>query len=234
MDSKRFEINKHFPFTQRITKRMAKLMNIFGLTLFRLEKLSFHHLLDVELQGGDICYITGASGSGKSTLLRELFALIDQDNRIRIEDIPLDAERSLIDSVDLQDDSLFATLDVLSAAGLSDVLALLSRPTALSEGQVFRYRLARALLGGAKYVFADEFLSSVDRLSAVVISRNLRRVASQSRRVFVFASSHSDVILDLQPDVIVVKYHDGTTDVRYRDPKRGKKEIKNKGVGVCR
>ncbi len=228
MDKKRFKIDKHFPFMQTVTGRMARLMNIFGLSLFRLENLSVHHLLDVELCAGDICYITGASGAGKSTLLRAMYDLVDEQDRIRVEDVLLDSERALIDCVELQDDSLIATLETLSAAGLSDVITLLSRPAALSDGQTFRYRLARAMLSKKKYVFADEFLSSVDRLSVMVICRHIRRVAHRSGQVFVFASSHSDVISDLQPDVLVVKYSDGTTDIRYRDAER--KEHKNSGT----
>ena len=222
MDTLRFEIQKSYPFTQNITERMANLMHIFGLTLLRLEKMSFHHVLDVTLRPGDICYITGESGAGKSVLLREMQKIAPVNNRINIADIPLESNRSLIDSIALQDDSLFATLDVLSAAGLSDALAMLSCPSVLSEGQAFRYRLAQALLSGKQYVFADEFLASVDRLSAMVISANLRRIARNSGRVFILASAHSDVMVDLQPDVIVVKYPGGATDIRYRDSSRQK------------
>lgn len=222
MNPIRFDIQKHFPFTSPITDRMAALMHIFGITLFRLEKMSFHHLLDVTLQAGDICYITGNSGAGKSVLLRAMEAMIPAADRINIADIPLDDSRSLIDSVELQDGSLFATLDVLSAAGLSDALAMLTRPAALSAGQAFRYRLARALLGRQTYILADEFLASADRITAMVICANLRRLARTSGRVFILASSHSDLMIDLQPDVVVVKYTNGDTDIRCRDAARQK------------
>lgn len=222
MNTFRFAINKHYPFSQAISERMAMLMHVFGLTMFRLEKMSFHHLLDVTLRPGDICYITGESGAGKSVLLREMEKLTPENERINLADISLDDKRSLIDSVDLYDGSLFETLNILSAAGLSDALAMLTRPSALSTGQVFRYRLARALLSQKKYIFADEFLNSADRLAAMVICSNLRRVAREGKHMFIFASSHSDLIVDLQPDVVVVKYANGTTDIRYRDPARQK------------
>jgi ABC-type ATPase with predicted acetyltransferase domain len=220
MNTHVFQIRKHFPFTHAITERMGQLMNLFGLTLFRLEKTSFHHALDVELRPGDICYITGSSGAGKSVLLREMIDLVPQDRRIRLEDIPLESDKSLIDSIE---GPIFETVRMLNHAGLSDALAMLQRPAALSVGQQFRYRLAKALLSDKSYLFADEFMASLEPLTAMVICRQLRDIATKTKRIFVFAGVHDHFLPDLWPDVIVVKSHNGQSRIIFKDPTRKEK-----------
>ena len=84
----RFSIRKHIPFTHPVTDRMRQVMNIFGLTLFRLRRQAFSHTLDIELHEGDICYITSRSGTGKSILLNALYAQAPQHDRLRLDDIP--------------------------------------------------------------------------------------------------------------------------------------------------
>ncbi|MEN6308049.1 MAG: ATP-binding cassette domain-containing protein [Anaerohalosphaeraceae bacterium] len=223
MNTIRFSIRKHIPFTRTITDRMRQVMNIFGLTLFRLRKQAFNHTLDIELGSGDICYITGRSGTGKSILLNALYAHVPERDRLRLNDIPLEADQSLIDSIGRVNDSLFETLDILAAAGLSDVLAMLSRPQDLSTGEIYRYRLARAILSGKRFIFADEFMASVDCLTAAVVSRRLRDIARRTGGIFIFAGVRSDLIVDLAPDIIVVKHPAGLTDIIYRDPARQQK-----------
>lgn len=223
MKSIRFSICKHIPFTYPITDRMRQVMNIFGLTLFRLRKQTFSHTLDIELHEGDICYITGRSGTGKSILLNAMYAQTPEHERIRLDDIPIEADQSLIDGISDVGGSTFELLDVLAAAGLSDVLALLSRPQHLSTGEVFRYRLARAILSGRQFIFADEFMASVDRLTAAIVSRRLRDLARKTGRIFIFAGVQSELIADLAPDIIVVKHPAGLTDIIHHDPARQSK-----------
>ena len=47
-------------------------MRMFGLTTDRLAKTSFTVNCQLEINKGDIVYITGPSGAGKSVLLKEL------------------------------------------------------------------------------------------------------------------------------------------------------------------
>jgi len=219
----RFSIRKPVPFTHLVTDRMRQVMNIFGLTLFRLRRQAFSHTLDIELDEGDICYITGRSGAGKSILLNALYAQAPEHDRLRLDDIPLEADQSLIDSISEVGGSTFEILDILAAAGLSDVMAMLSRPQHLSTGEVFRYRLARAILSGKQFIFADEFMASVDRLTAAIVSRRLRDIARKTGRIFIFAGVQSELIADLAPDIIVVKHPAGLTDIIHRDPARQSK-----------
>ena len=108
-------------------------------------------------------------------------------------------------------------MEILSKAGLSDVFSMLNHPAALSAGQQWRYRLAKAIMSKKQWIFADEFTASLDRITACVIAHNLRKLAAQTDKIFILASCHEDMLVDLQPDVIVIKYLNGTTQTIYKD-----------------
>ena len=76
-----------------------------------------------------------------------------------------------------------------------------------------------ALASKKRFVFADEFCSELDRITAAVIAYNIHKFAKKNGVTFVLASSHEDILLDLAPDVMVVKELSGKTEVIY---KRGK------------
>lgn len=62
-----------------------------------------------------------------------------------------------------------------------------------------------ALAAGKKFVFADEFCSNLDRITAAVIAYNIHKFAKRGGMTFILAGSHEDILLDLAPDVLVVK-----------------------------
>lgn len=217
MKTIRFDVEKRFEWSPVLTDRLGGLLRMFGVSVARLRESVCVHRLNLQLRDGDICYITGASGAGKTVLLNEMYAIAPADERIRLDEIPLEPDKSLIDCI--QGD-LFEAVGVLSKAGLSEVFALAQTPAALSDGQQYRYRLARALLSEKKFIFADEFCSRLDRISAAVISHNIRRLAERDKRIFVLASAHDDLLVDLQPDVVVIKYLSGNTEVIYKDRRR--------------
>ncbi len=172
------------------------------------------HECQVRLQDGDICYITGASGAGKSVLLGELQNAVSSDESVNLDEIELEDDRSLIDC--FSGDCL-ETLKTLSKSGLNDVFTVLNQPRYLSDGQKYRFRLAKALSTERKMIFADEFCSALDRISAAVIAYNIRKFADRNGTIFVLASSHDDIMSDLQPDVVIVKHLNGETEVIYKD-----------------
>jgi ABC-type ATPase with predicted acetyltransferase domain len=73
-----------------------------------------------------------------------------------------------------------------------------------------------ALATGKKFVFADEFCSNLDRITAAVISYNVHKFAKRNGVTFILASSHDDILLDLAPDVLIVKELCGPTQVIYK------------------
>ena len=105
------------------------------------------------------------------------------------------------------------SLRSLCRAGLSDVFCVLNQPAKLSDGQKWRFRLAKAMTEGAEVIFADEFCSTLDRVTAAVVAWNVRKWAKKNSVRLVLASCHEDIMADLQPDVVVVKHLSGEADV---------------------
>lgn len=209
-----YDISKSFSYRPTLTDKVRSVIRMFGLDINRIGGKCECSL---KLQTGDICYITGASGTGKTILMDELYKQMPADNRMRLHDVRIESGKSLVDCIE---GDLIEAIRILSRAGLSDAFAVLNEPTALSEGQQYRYRLARALASDKKIIFADDFCSTLDRISAAVISHNIRQIVADTDRTFVLSSSHDDLFCELQPDVIVIKHFTGKDEIVYKDKSR--------------
>lgn len=229
---RRISVSKQFENNVPISERVSMACRMFGVSLDRFDEHRRTYKCDIEVEDGDIVYITGPSGAGKSVLLRELQNGVPADERISIDEIELPCDRAAIDCVDLgqtgrtgqtvrtKNGTTIEALRILGYAGLSDVFCILTAPANLSEGQQYRFRLACALATVKKVVFADEFCSSLDRITAAVIAYNVRRFAKRNKVTFFLASSHEDILADLQPDVLVVKHFTGPAEVVYKNARR--------------
>ena len=160
-----------------------------------------------QLTPGTITLITGPSGSGKTTLLRAL------ESNMLLPVVDLDAIHlpgarviDCLDPLPVED-----ALEWLARFGLGEVWCYLSPAARLSAGQRFRLRLAIAVhratqiaprQGGA-IVLADEFANSLDRVTARLVSRNLRRALTGSPIVAILATAHEDLEPALAPDAII-------------------------------
>jgi ABC-type ATPase with predicted acetyltransferase domain len=210
----RISVEKKFEVNPQKSERVTTVMRMFGVGIDRLKSQRTTHACTVDVNDGDIVYITGPSGAGKSVLLREMQAAVPNDDKIVIEQIALPADKSAIDCVG--GTGTIDALSILSYAGLSDVFCMLNTPANLSEGQKYRFRLACALTSGKKFIFADEFCGNLDRITAGVIAYNVRRFAKHNNVTFFLASAHEDILADLQPDVLVVKHFAGEAEVSYK------------------
>jgi ABC-type ATPase with predicted acetyltransferase domain len=208
-----YNVSKCFPWHGSITDKVAQVCRMFGLTVDRIKANAVMHNCQIEIKHGDIVYITGPSGAGKSTILSELEKSIPKADSINLSRINLPADKTLIDCIE---GDLLTSLRTLSIAGLNDVFCILNQPANLSAGQKYRFRLAVALAAKKRFIFADEFCSDLDRLTAAVISYNIHKFAKRTGVTFVLASCHEDILLDLAPDVIVVKELSGPTQVIYK------------------
>jgi len=192
-----------------VTERSAAVMRMFGVDMDRLRK-GVEHKCSVNLGAGMICYITGASGAGKSVLLREFYEQADESKRLDLNKIELAGDRTVVDCLEKP---LAEAMKILSIVGLSDVFAMVNVPARLSEGQGYRFRLAMAMASGKEIIFGDEFCSNLDRVTAAVIAFGVRKFARKYGVTFVLASSHDDLVGDLEPDVLVVRKLDGSAEV---------------------
>ncbi len=208
-----YSVSKSFNWHGTITERVVSVCRMFGLTVDRLQEKYITHKCQLDINDGNIVYITGPSGSGKSVLLKELERSIPARERVNLARIKLPADKTLIDCID---GDLITGLKMLSIAGLNDCFCILSQPRNLSDGQKYRFRLAIALAAKKKFIFADEFCSELDRITAAATSYKIQRFAKETGTIFILASSHEDILLDLAPDVLVVNVLSGPTEVIYK------------------
>jgi ABC-type ATPase with predicted acetyltransferase domain len=209
----RYRLAKSFAPKVFESERTEVLCRIFGVTKERLSQPAARHNCTVRINEGDIVFITGASGAGKSILLSELENKMPKEKRVNLCDFEMPADRAVIDCIS---GDVVSAMRLLTSAGLGDVFSMLNCPQQLSEGQQYRLRLAMALASGKKVIFADEFCSRLDRITAGAICRNVRRLAKRDKVTFVLASSLDDIAADLLADVIIVKDFCGNTDVIYK------------------
>jgi ABC-type ATPase with predicted acetyltransferase domain len=212
-----YNISKTFQWRGIVTDKVASVCNMFGLSIERLSGQRFTHSCRLDINTGDIVYITGPSGAGKSVILTELEKAVDAEERINLAEIALPADKTLIDCIGA---NLAESLRFLSLAGLNDCFCILSQPAGLSTGQQYRFRLAMALATGKKYIFADEFCSELDNITAAVISYRLHKFAKRTGTTFILASSRQDILLDLSPDVLVVTQLSSQAEVIYKQKRR--------------
>jgi len=208
-----YQVSKTFPWEGVISKKGAAVMRMFGLTVDKLAETCVSHSCRLEIEAGDIVYITGPSGCGKSVLLRELEKSVAASERVNLDQIELPSDKSVIDCID---GDFLTSLRLLSTAGLNDVFCVLNQPDRLSDGQKYRFRLAAAMAAKKKFIFADEFCCGLDRITAAVIAYNIHKYAKRAGVTFILAASHEDILLDLAPDVIVTRELAGATEVIYK------------------
>jgi len=213
----KYTVSRTLSWQGQISAKAVQVCRMFGLTVDRLAERRVSHDCQVEINDGDIVYITGPSGAGKSVLLKELAKSVPAQDMVSLDQIEVPSGKTLIDYID---GDLVTSLRILSTAGLGDVFCILNQPANLSDGQKYRFRLAMALATGRKFIFADEFCSNLDRITAAVISYNVHKFAKRNGVTFILASSHQDILLDLAPDVLIVKELCGPTQIVYKDTRR--------------
>jgi ABC-type ATPase with predicted acetyltransferase domain len=156
--------------------------------------------LKIDLAPHQILFITGPSGSGKSTLLKILKKSLTPN--LCLDQIHLRPKKILPDQFRL---SLPNALHYLSIAGLADAFILLRTPPELSDGQLFRLKLALALSKNPPLIIVDQFLDSLDRLTARILAANIRKFADRFNTAFILASPHNDFLRQLKPDFLIEK-----------------------------
>jgi len=112
------------------------------------------------------------------------------------------------------------SLQFLSTCGLGEDQLLLRTPQELSDGQRYRFLLALAISKKPRWILADEFTATLDRTPTQVVALNVRRTANRSGLGFLLATTHEDVLEDLQPSLHAVCRLDGRIEYTRADVKK--------------
>ena len=204
-----YRIDTRFQTRVPRSERILEVAESFGIGLDDKEFVIFDNL-DLEVKDGDVVYITGQSGSGKSLLLRELERQMAARGKTvaNLDKLTLE-ETALIDQIGKDTND---AIRILSIAGINDAYLFVRTPSQLSDGQRYRFRLAKAIETGAQVWVADEFLAVLDRTAAKVIAYSVQKAARRSGVTVIVATTHTDMVADLSPDLFIEK--------RYREKLR--------------
>lgn len=197
-----YRITKGFTTRTERSPRILEMAETFGLGLSEQRFWVFRDL-DVEVRQGDMVYITGQSGSGKSLLLRELADQMRAEGKrvASIDEVELE-DRSLIDQIG---QSMGDAVELLSRAGINDAYLALRKPAELSDGQRYRLRVAKLMQSDAEVWVADEWGAILDRETAKAVSFNTAKLARARGATLIVATTHTDLIDELGPDLVVTK-----------------------------
>lgn len=201
-----YNIDVRYTTNVERTDRVLEIAEAFGLGLDSKEFVVFDNT-DVEIQQGDIVYITGQSGGGKSTLLRELAKKMTESG-LKVADLN-SIEHDNRPIADQVGENLKEGLDVLGIAGITDAYIWLNSFDSLSDGQRYRFKLAKLIESKADVWIADEFLAVLDRTVAKVVAFNIQKIARKLGTTVLVATTHEDMVTDLDPNVFI--------DKRYRE-----------------
>jgi len=196
----KFNINVEFDTHIDLTERIVKVSEAFGLGVNERKKFTIFKDFKIGFSAGDVVFITGDSGGGKSILLKELKSKLTEV--YDMNDFQPDKSERVIEGIGKDLDE---AIKLLSVVGLNDAFIFLRKYGELSDGQKYRYRLAKIFQSNPKFVFIDEFCANLDRTTAKVIAYNLQRIARKTGTVLFCATTHTDIRDDLNPSVLVEK-----------------------------
>lgn len=197
----KFVINRAFQSAVVRSSRVLEVAEAFGLGLEDKEFVVYKDF-EIDVPQGSIVYITGQSGSGKSLLLRELSERLGATQEVA------DIERVEMKEVPLIDQVGKDTNDaarILSMAGINDAYLFIRKPSELSDGQRYRFKIAKLMESTARVWVADEFGAILDRTTAKIVSLSLRKFAKKVGATVIVATTHKDLRDELAPTVYVDK-----------------------------
>jgi len=194
----------HVEFSTKaeVTKRTVAVCEAFGLGVDEAKHFIVFDDFSVDFCKGDLIFVTGDSGGGK-TLLLKAFKRFFGDEAIELGDLEIDPDETLVEGVGTD---VKEAIELLSLCGLNDAFLFLRKYKELSEGQKYRYKLAKLMDDKDKNVWViDEFCATLDRVMARILAYLVQKVARKHGKTVVVGTTHRDVIEDFQPDIVIEK-----------------------------
>lgn len=199
-----------------VTERTLAVCEAFGLGVDEAKHFVIFNNFSLDFRKGDLVYVTGDSGGGKTLLLRAFKDYFGEE-AVSLDEVQINPEETLVEGVgkDVKE-----AIEILSLCGLNDAFLFLRRFKELSDGQKYRYKLAKLVDRKDKAVWVvDEFCASLDRVMAKVVAYLFQKVARKLGKTVVVATAHDDLFEDFQPDVLVRKEFEGDVKIFKKEGK---------------
>ena len=135
-----------------ITDRTVAVAEAFGMGISESQRHVLYDNVELVIGPQDIVYLTGDSGSGKSVLLKAIIRDLEPGEAARLSEVEVDPDLPLIDTVGV---TVEEGLKLLSKVGLNDAFLFVRRYSQLSDGQKYRYRLAKLIESGACLLYTS-------------------------------------------------------------------------------
>lgn len=205
------------------TSNVLRIAGMFGLGVDDERTMTILPPTSLSIEAGSLTFITGPSGGGKSSLLRAIAKAAAEQPDVDVTKFHALAElpdQPLVDSFCAMspaidpDERLADALRWLNLAALSDAFVWLRRPCELSDGQRYRAAIAHAMAlieqsssRRLHLLLADEFGAALDRVTAKIFSRQLRKWIDRSTKAVavIVATTHDDLLESLRPDTLIEK-----------------------------
>jgi ABC-type ATPase with predicted acetyltransferase domain len=211
-ESGKFTFNIGYETKTDITDRTVEVAEAFGMGISEFQEHVLYDNVELKIGPKDIVYLTGDSGSGKSVLLKAIVGDLKSGEAARLSEVEVDPEKPLIDTVGA---TVEEGLKLLSKVGLNDAFLFVRRYSQLSDGQKYRYRLAKLIESGAQWWIMDEFCATLDRETAKIVAYNVQKLARKLGKAVVAATTHTDLFEDLAPSLHIHKRFGKEVTVNY-------------------
>ena len=212
---RKYLINIAYKTGVELTPRTSEIAKAFGLGLEEEKEFVIYDNFELEIGEEDIVYVTGDSGSGKSVLLKKLKEIF-KGKTADMDAVEIEEEKPIIETIG---ENVEEAIEFLSRVGLNDAFIFLRKYSELSDGQKYRYRLAKLVKSEAKIWVCDEFCSLLDRETAKIVAYNMQKLARKLRKGVFVATCHTDLLKDLKPNVHIHKKFGREVSVQYYVPK---------------
>lgn len=206
-----YKIDIRYMARTEITTRTIATAEAFGLGVDDEREFPVCDNVEINVEPNDVIYTTGDSGSGKSSILRELERLFGE-SCVNLDKLEIDKTKPLVDTIGK---TLEEAFELLSRVGLNDAFLFLRKYTELSDGQKYRYRLAKLIESGKPIWIADEFCSTLDRDTAKIVAYNVQKIARQLGKGLFVATCNTDLSEDLSPSVRIDKRYGKEIQITY-------------------
>lgn len=206
----RFEV-KHQLAPKHFSEAASRVYGTFGLNVEQGERV-YVEPFSVDVEPGQIILFSGASGGGKTSCLKQF---VEQTGAVWLNAVA-DENKTVIEHFS----NVSNGARLLGKCGLSEAQLMLRYPQELSDGQRYRFAMARAIDTECNTLACDEFLATLDRVTAKVVACNIRSLVTERGLIMAVATTHEDLFDDLQPDWVV------TFDGRYAQVTRHKPKKK--------